>query len=105
MRSPDPRDAIDTGRELVPEVRTPRQRDVVCRMSDEDIRAMKIVGTFRTVNSRDIPGSDARRLIARGLAERKTVYPRPGAGRREVIVLTTKGRDLLRSLQPADDPQ
>jgi len=105
MRSPDPRETVDNSREQAPEMRTQRRREVICRLSDDEIRAMKIVGVFRTVNGLDMPRADVQRLIAKGLAERKTVFPRSGAGGKEVIVLSTKGRDLLKSLQPQDDPQ
>ena len=54
MRSPDPRETVDNSREQAPEMRTQRRREVICRLSDDEIRAMKIVGVFRTVNGLDM---------------------------------------------------
>src|SRR3954452_15276276 len=105
MRTPDPRESAGNVREHAPEPRTGRSPDRICRLDEEQIRAMKIVGAFRAVDGRQIRRSDVERLIARGLMERKTVFPRRGAGRREVVVLTAKGRDLLRAQQPDEDAQ
>lgn len=105
MRTPDLRESVGKDREHPPEPRADRSRDWICRLEEDQLRAMKIVGAFRAVDGRDIRRVDAERLIARGLMERKTVFTRRGGARREVVVLTAKGRDVLRSLQPDDDPQ
>lgn len=105
MRSPDIREPVEQGREQAPEVRAGRSRETTWRFDEKEIRAMRIVGAFRAVDGRDIEPDSAKRLVARGLMERKTVFLRRGRERREVLVLTAKGRELLRSQQADGDAQ
>jgi DNA-binding MarR family transcriptional regulator len=110
MRTPDPRDSAGQDRDPAQETRAGqsrcRSRERTGRLDEEQIRALKIVGAFRVVDARDIAAVDVKRLIAKGLMKRRTVSGRRDQGtRREGIVLTAKGRDLLRSLQPEEDPQ
>src|SRR3954454_1689070 len=105
MRSQDVREAVEHGRDQTPEARGGQSRETGCRFDENELRAMRIVGAFRAVDGREIDQASVKRLLARRLMERKTVFLRRGAERREVLVLTAKGRDLLRSQQTDGDAQ
>jgi hypothetical protein len=66
---------------------------------------MKVVGTFRLIDVKDMPNARLERLISSGLMQRNTVYPRWGESRRELLTLTTEGRELLQSAQGTGDAQ
>lgn len=104
LREPDPRQP-----ENAPQHRAPRhvysQRDHAVRLDESEIRSMKVVGAFRAVDAKNMPAAKLERLVNSGLMQRQTVYLPGGGQRREVLCLTPKGRDVLRSSQDAGDAQ
>src|SRR3954454_8013225 len=105
MRSPDDCEPVEQGRDQAPERGAQRSRETAWRLDESEFGPMRIVGAFRAVDGRDIDPGSVNRLLARGLMERKTVFLRRGGERREVLVLTATGRDLLRSQQADGDAQ
>lgn len=67
--------------------------------------AMRLVGSFRSIEAQDITGHKLDRLVANGLMERKTLVLQHRTKRSEVLVLTPKGRDFLRAIEPAGGGQ
>ena len=79
------------------------------RLSSDDVRTLKTVSVFRTVDARDVDAKNVKHLVQSGLVEKHEVYVARkgrGAGKRlEVFTATGKGRDVLESLRPVDDLQ
>ena len=106
MRSPDLREPPEQSRELpLQEGQMDRGRDGFDRLHPDDLHALKVVGAFRAVNRRDVAEGNVERLISRGWMKSKTVFPRRGGERHEVVVLSRKGRELLLAQQAGGDAQ
>ena len=79
------------------------------RLSSDDLRTLKTVSVFRTVDARDMDARKVKHLLESGLVEKHNVYvARKGsrAGKRlEVLTATRQGREVLESLRPVDDLQ
>ena len=100
--------SIDT---RIPE-RSDRQKEPVREvqerfydLNDEELVAMRLVGSFRSIEAKDISGRKFDRLVAMGLMERKSLVLQRPPARSEVFILTPKGRDYLRSVEPAGTGQ
>jgi hypothetical protein len=105
MRSPDVRETDERHPERVAEVRLAREREPFCRLNEEELRSMKIIGAFRAVDRRDLPPVQLERLVRQGLVMRKTAFLRRGRECAEVFVLTAKGRRMLEAEQRDEDAQ
>ena len=81
------------------------QRDRNITLSKDEVRVMRIVGTFRTVNAQDLPAVRLNRLMALRLVHRHVVYQNGAGSKVPVLTLTRKGRELIDSLRDAGDPQ
>lgn len=66
-------------------------------LTEEDRAALKLVGSFRVVNVRDVPDAKVTRLVAKGVLQRRTLYPARGGKPYEVLTLTKKGLEYMRS--------
>jgi hypothetical protein len=98
-REPESASAERQARQLYPD------RDRSVRLNDAELRSLRAVGAFRSVEARELPKASVRRLIEAGLVQRSAVYARRGGERLEVLTLTNKGRDLVCSQQGASDAQ
>jgi hypothetical protein len=109
MRGPDIREREAWAPERAPDERQPRQayrnRETLYRLNDDELRALTLVGAFRTVNGKDISQVNLQKLISSGLMQRKTLFLRRGGERAEVLVLTGKGRELLHAQRTESDAQ
>lgn len=81
-----------------------RGRDRHYQLSDDELSSLRTVGTFRTVNVKDVPERHQKHLIDAGLMEKKS-FPRRDWSRLDVVVLTREGERLLASRQSPDDAQ
>lgn len=80
-------------------------RDRSGGLNDGELRSLRAIGAFRTVEARELPKASVRRLTKAGLVQQSTVYSRRGGERLEVLALTDKGRNLLHSQQGASEAQ
>jgi hypothetical protein len=80
-------------------------RERCYRLSSPDLRTLKTVATFRTIDARDLPEGQATNLIKSGLVDRKTVYAGRQKVRMEVLTATRAGKDLLESGRALEDLQ
>ena len=80
-------------------------RDRSFRLNPEEMKLLTTVGSFRTVAIRDLPKVELANLLRSQLMEKKTVYPRRNGQPLEVLVLTERGRNLLKNQQPLADRQ
>jgi DNA-binding MarR family transcriptional regulator len=91
-----------TAREKEP----PRElRERSYELNDEEMIAMRLVGSFRSVDAQEIRSAKVDRLVSKGLMDRKSLVLQRSGKRTEVLILTPKGRDFLRAIAPEDDPQ
>lgn len=79
-------------------------RDRSYRLSDDELRTLRTVGSFRTVNAKDLPQDQTKHLIGSGLMEKSTVT-RSDWSRMEVVVLSREGERLLTDQQPIGEEQ
>ena len=84
LRRPSPREPRQVNR--------PRE---LPRLQDSDRKALQVVGSFRIVNAKEISSSAVRRLMDKGLVNRRTMHPGKGRPPHIVLSLTKKGRDTL----------
>jgi hypothetical protein len=82
-----------------------RDREHSYQLNEEDMAALRTIGSFRVVNANDVPRSTVKRLVQQGLVEQKSAYARRGGERLDVAVLTKKGRNILASQRSMDDLQ
>jgi hypothetical protein len=80
-------------------------REVSYRLSGEDLRTLRTVAIFRTVEVQDLARKQTANLLRNGLIERKTVQ----AGRQkrpmQILIATRAGKDLLEAGRALEDPQ
>lgn len=81
------------------------QRDRTISLSKDELRVMRIVGAFRTVNAQDLPDVQLNRLMALRLVRRHVVYQKGTKEKICVFTLTRKGKDLIDSQREPDDAQ
>jgi hypothetical protein len=81
-----------------------RDRDRTYRLDADDLAAMRIVGSFRAVNARDLVKSSVRRLVDAGLVEQRSLRTRRGE-QLEIVVLSKSGKRMLMSQRGRDDFQ
>jgi len=81
-----------------------RGRDGSYRLSDDELRTLQTVGTFRTVNTKDMPADHIKHLVSSSLAERKSVTG-PDFQKLDVVVLSREGERVLTDRQPLNDEQ
>jgi len=81
-----------------------RGRERSYQLSDDQLQTLRTVGTFRTVDAKDIPERDVKQLVASGLIEKNTI-PRRDWTRLDVLVLSREGERVLSSRQSPDDAQ
>lgn len=109
MRSREMWDTVERAPERVPEQREHRQtyrdREDLYQLNSDELRALKVVGAFRAVSREEVPQANLQRLISSGLMSQKSVFLRRGGERSDVVVLTRKGRDVLKAHQGAGDAQ
>lgn len=74
-------------------------------LSEQEMRTLTTVGTFRSVNVEDMPKARLDNLIRSGWIERKTVYPHKNGAKLDVLVVTLAGKRLLADQQPLDNRQ
>ena len=79
-------------------------RDRSYRLSDDEVRTLRTVGSFRTVNVKDLPQDQTRHLISSGLMEKSSVT-RSNWSRMDVVVLSRAGERLLTDRQPVGEAQ
>jgi hypothetical protein len=80
-------------------------RERAYEMNDEEMTAMRLVGSFRSIEVEDLPSQRLNRLFANGLMEKKSLVLQHSGKRSEVLVLTRDGRDYLRSVEPEGSRQ
>jgi len=100
-RSPEPRDREprpSSDRHEIP------GRDRSYRLSDDELSTLRTVGSFRTVNAKDIPQEHAKHLIGSGLMQKNPITTGDWS-RLDVLVLTREGERLLTDQQPLGDEQ
>jgi hypothetical protein len=68
-------------------------------LTDEEMVAMRLVGSFRSIEAKDAPTQRLDRLLTKGLMERKSLVLQHSGKRSDVLILTPKGRDFLRSTE------
>jgi len=81
-----------------------RGRDGSYRLSDDELRTLRTVGTFRTVNAKDVPADHMKHLVSSGLARRESVTG-PDFQKLDVLVLSREGERILTDRQPLNDEQ
>ncbi len=81
-----------------------RGRDRSYRLSDQELATLRTVGTFRTVNAKDIPEQEGKHLISVGLIQKSTI-PRSDWTSLEVLVLSREGQRVLADQQSSGDEQ
>ncbi len=80
----------------LPERRTRSlDRDELPRLRPVDLEALRIVGSFRIVDRRDLKAGDIARLQRQGLIVHKMLEPRTGGKRQELLYLTPRGQAVL----------
>lgn len=104
LREPERREPESASAERQPRQLYP-DRDRPVRLNDAELRSLRAVGAFRSVEARELPKASVRRLIEAGLVQRSAVYAPRGGERLDVLSLTDKGRDLLCSQQGASNAQ
>jgi len=73
------------------------------RLSDDELRTLQTVGTFRTVHAKDVPADHAKHLVSAGLMQKSTI---PSTDQRiEVLVLSREGERVLTDRQPLESQQ
>jgi hypothetical protein len=82
----------DRAKEQAREVREPDYD-----LNDEERAALRLVGSFRSIEAKDAPTRKLDRLLTQGLLEKKSLVLQHSRERADILVLTTKGRDYLRS--------
>jgi hypothetical protein len=80
-------------------------REQVYDLNDEEMVAMRLVGSFRLIEAKDVPSQSFKRLFAKRLIEKKSLVLQHTGKRSDVLILTRCGRDYLRSLEPEDSRQ
>ena len=88
--------------------REPRQMEPpreLPRLQDSDRKALQVVGSFRIVNAKEIASSSVRRLLDKGLVQRRTMHPGKGRPPLMVLSLTRKGRATLEAARTPGDRQ
>ena len=75
------------------------------RLQDSDRKALRVVGSFRVVNAKEIASPAVRRLLDKGLIHRRTMHPGKGRPPQIVLSLTRKGRDTLEAAREPGDRQ
>ena len=74
------------------------------RLSEDEMRTLRTVGTFRTIHAKDLPEADIKHLVYSGLADRKSVTG-PDFQKLDVIVLSREGQRVLTDRQPLNEEQ
>jgi hypothetical protein len=80
-------------------------REQLFDLNDEEMVAMRLVGSFRSIEAKDVPSRRLNRLFAKGLMEKKSLVLQHARKRSEVLILTAKGREFLRSAEPEGNRQ
>jgi hypothetical protein len=80
-------------------------RDRGYRLSESDLKTLKTVSAFRTVDARDVPADRIHNLVDSGLLEKHVVHLGRNVNRIEVLTVTREGKDLLESMRSVDDLQ
>ena len=75
-------------------------REQLFDLNDEEMVAMRLVGSFRSIEAKDVPSHRLNRLFAKGLMEKKSLVLQHCGKRSDVLVLTRNGRDYLQTLGP-----
>ena len=81
-----------------------RGRERSYRLGPEELQTLRTVGTFRTVDSKDMPEREVKQLIVSGLIEKNTV-PKRDWTRLEVLVLSKEGERVLSANREPGDAQ
>jgi len=97
-REPERTEARPAGRVEV------RGRERTYDITGEQLQTLRTVGSFRTVDAKDIPERGVNHLITLGLMEKNTI-PRRDWSRLDVLVLSREGERVLSSQQSPDDAQ
>ena len=82
-----------------------RGRDRSYLLNDTELQTLRTVGTFRTVNAKDIPKQNIKHRVNSGLMEQKTAYPHKDWKPLDVLVLTREGERVLAGHQPLGEQQ
>ena len=75
------------------------------RLDENEMRTLRTVGIFRTVNSKDIPKQGVKHLLSSGLMEQKAVYSGKDWKPLDVLVLTREGERVIAGHQPLEEQQ
>ncbi len=82
-----------------------RGRERSYRLDESELETLRIVGAFRSVNLKDLGERQASRLIACGLIDRNTVYPKRDGRPLDVLSLSSEGKQVIENVQALDDKQ
>ena len=74
-------------------------------LNDEEMVAMRLVGSFRSIEAKEMGPQKLDRLLAKGLMERKSLVLQHSGKRSDVLILTAKGRDFVRAGDDGDAGQ
>src|SRR5690348_8501487 len=74
-------------------------------ITGEEMNALRLVGSFRSVEAKDMPSERLGRLLAAGLLEKKSLLLQRASRRADVLVLTRLGRQCLRDQAPPGNRQ
>jgi DNA-binding MarR family transcriptional regulator len=85
--------------------RDDRDRREIPGLSNTEQMTLRAVGAFRMVDGQHLPKRSVDNLVRHGLAERATGYVRMDEPKREVVVLTKKGRKLAQKHRPDGSKQ